>query len=169
MRETPARDALRAMGLLRASHGGAWLEVRTSGTTDHPRTVVRSLASWVDSFEHLSRATGTTDADRVLVLGPVDTSADSRRAINRGDTHVGFLTVAPVGSHPVVPGPRSRLLTDRRSSAHSPVAGLGVLGHRAPLNSGWTSRVEHSWRWPGGDQGCINGPYRTTDTTMVHQ
>lgn len=70
MRETPARDALRAMGLLRASHGGAWLEVQTSGTTDHPRTVVRSLASWVDSFEHLSRATGTTEADRVLVPAP---------------------------------------------------------------------------------------------------
>ncbi len=70
MRETPARGALRAMGLLREDHGRAWLELRTSGTTDRPRTVVRSLASWEDSFEHLSLAAGTTAEDRVLVPAP---------------------------------------------------------------------------------------------------
>lgn len=70
MRETPARDALRAMGLLREGTDHAWLELQTSGTTDRPRTVVRSLASWQDSFEHLTRATGITSTDRVLVPAP---------------------------------------------------------------------------------------------------
>ncbi|KGN40675.1 O-succinylbenzoate-CoA ligase [Knoellia aerolata DSM 18566] len=44
--------------------------MQTSGTTDRPRTVVRSLASWEDSFDHLSRLTGVTSADRVLVPAP---------------------------------------------------------------------------------------------------
>lgn len=70
MRESPALDALRAMGLLREAGGRTWLEVTTSGTTDRPRTVVRSVASWLDSVEHLTRFTGTTSADRVLVPAP---------------------------------------------------------------------------------------------------
>jgi hypothetical protein len=105
----------------------------------------------------------------VVVLRPIDTRADSRRGVLNGDTHVGFLTVAAVGSHPVVPGPRSRSLTDRRSLAHSPVAGLRVLGHRIPQNSSWTSRVERRWRWPGGDQRCISGPSGPANHRMVHQ
>lgn len=85
---------------------------------------------------------------------PAQTRADASIG---GDTHLGFLTVGAVGSQPVVPGPRSRSLTDRRSPAYSPVAGLGVLGHRTPQNSCWTSKVERTWRWPGGDLGCISG------------
>ena len=64
MRDTPARVALREMGLLREAGGRAWLEVRTSGTTGRPRSVVRSLASWEDSYDHLTRLTGTTAEDR---------------------------------------------------------------------------------------------------------
>jgi hypothetical protein len=59
-------------------------------------------------------------------------------------------------AHLGVQGPRSRSLTDRRSPAHSPAAGLGLLGHRTPQNSCWTSEVERCWRWAGGDQGCIS-------------
>ncbi|MFW5469699.1 class I adenylate-forming enzyme family protein [Knoellia sp. CPCC 206435] len=70
MRETPAREALRSMGLLREADGRQWLELRTSGTTDSPRTVVRSLASWEDSFDHVTRLTGITAGDRVLVPAP---------------------------------------------------------------------------------------------------
>src|SRR5688572_26339016 len=58
------------MGLLREVDGRQWLEIRTSGTTDSPRTVVRSLASWEDSFDHLTRLTGITAGDRVLVPAP---------------------------------------------------------------------------------------------------
>lgn len=68
--DTPARTALRNMGLLREEAGDVWLELRTSGTTSTPRTVLRSLASWEDSFDHVSRLTGTTPQDRVLVPAP---------------------------------------------------------------------------------------------------
>lgn len=68
--DTPARSALRNMGLLRGGSDGAWLELQTSGTVSTPRTVVRSLSSWEDSFDHVSRLTGTTSDDRVLVPAP---------------------------------------------------------------------------------------------------
>jgi acyl-CoA synthetase (AMP-forming)/AMP-acid ligase II len=58
------------MGILREERGTSWLELQTSGTVSSPRTVVRSLASWEDSFEHVSRLTGTTSEDRVLVPAP---------------------------------------------------------------------------------------------------
>ncbi|MFW5474944.1 AMP-binding protein [Knoellia sp. CPCC 206450] len=70
MRDTAARETLRAMGLLREQDGQVWLELTTSGTSAVPRTVVRSLASWEDSFDHVTRLTGLTAADRVLVPAP---------------------------------------------------------------------------------------------------
>ena len=93
------------------------------------------------------------DADDVVVLGPVDTGTHSRWQDDRSDTHGCFLAVRAVSKHPVVLGLRSRSLIDRRSPAHSPVAGLGVLGHRAPQNSRWTSQVERPLamaRWGPG-------------------
>lgn len=70
MHDTPARAALRDMGVLREVDGGSWLELRTSGTVAAPRTVRRSLESWEGSFDHVSRLTGTTEQDRVLVPAP---------------------------------------------------------------------------------------------------
>lgn len=70
MRESAARAALRAMGVLREHDGRARLELTTSGTSAAPRTVVRSLASWEDSFDHVSRLTGIGAEDRVLVPAP---------------------------------------------------------------------------------------------------
>lgn len=70
MHDTPARAALRDMGFLREADGRAWLELSTSGTAAAPRAVLRSLASWEDSFDHVSRLTGTTADDRVLVPAP---------------------------------------------------------------------------------------------------
>lgn len=70
MRDTPARAALRQMGLLREADGRAWLELTTSGTSAAPRTVRRSLASWEASFDHVSRLTEVTAQDRVLVPAP---------------------------------------------------------------------------------------------------
>lgn len=43
----------------------------TSGTSGHPRTVVRTTTSWTDSFAAVSELTGTTAASRVWVPGPV--------------------------------------------------------------------------------------------------
>lgn len=58
------------MGLLHERDGRAWLELTTSGTSASPRTVVRSVESWEDSFGHVSRLTGITTDDRVLVPAP---------------------------------------------------------------------------------------------------
>ncbi|EAP98952.1 O-succinylbenzoate-CoA ligase [Janibacter sp. HTCC2649] len=58
------------MGFLREVDGRAWLELSTSGTAAAPRTVRRSLASWEESFDHVSRLTGTVESDRVLVPAP---------------------------------------------------------------------------------------------------
>lgn len=58
------------MGVLREADGRAWLELRTSGTSAVPRTVVRSLESWEGSFDHVTHLTGLTSADRVLVPAP---------------------------------------------------------------------------------------------------
>lgn len=70
MHDTPARAALRDMGVLHEVDGRSWLELRTSGTAAAPRTVLRSLQSWEGSFDHVSRLTGTTEQDRVLVPAP---------------------------------------------------------------------------------------------------
>src|SRR5665811_222330 len=128
----------------------------------------------VDDEEPLqNRSVDIENAHGVVDAGPVKTGTDSRWNWrgdgSRGETHGCYLAVRAVREHPVVPGPRSRSLTDRRSSAHSPVAGLGVLGHRTSQNSCWTSKVERPWRWSGGDQGWTGSPSGTTDTRMVHQ
>lgn len=127
-------------------------------------------------------AVGVQDADDMVVLRPVDTGADSRWDAQWSDTHGCFLAVRAVSQHPVVPGLRSRSLIDRRSPAHSPVAGLGILGHPTSQNSRWTSKVERPWRWPGGDQGVhqrfigncrhedgppMNGPFADRSATML--
>lgn len=70
MRDTPARAALRLMGVLREADGLSWLELRTSGTAATPRAVRRSLASWEGSFDHVSRLTGIVPTDTVLVPAP---------------------------------------------------------------------------------------------------
>ncbi|WP_454044337.1 class I adenylate-forming enzyme family protein [Cellulosimicrobium sp. Marseille-Q8652] len=46
----------------------------SSGSTGRPRAVVRTRASWVDSFDDVARLTGTTPADTVLVPGPLASS-----------------------------------------------------------------------------------------------
>ena len=51
--------------------GGDLLRVPTSGTTGRgPRVVLRTVESWVDSFEPFSRICGITDADVVAAVGP---------------------------------------------------------------------------------------------------
>jgi long-chain acyl-CoA synthetase len=51
--------------------GGDLLKVPTSGTTDGgPRLVLRTVGSWVDSFEHFSQVSGITERDVVASVGP---------------------------------------------------------------------------------------------------
>ena len=50
---------------------GVPVALPTSGTSGRPRTVVRTTASWTDSFAAVSELTGTTSGSRVWVPGPV--------------------------------------------------------------------------------------------------
>lgn len=61
-------SVLTAAGYLR---GGDLLHVPTSGTSGGaPRVVLRTLASWTDSFAPFTAATGITAGDVVLAAGP---------------------------------------------------------------------------------------------------
>lgn len=62
------QQALRAAGYW---DGGDVLRVPTSGTSGGaPRTVLRTLRSWTDSFEPFADATGIDPGDVVLAAGP---------------------------------------------------------------------------------------------------
>jgi acyl-CoA synthetase (AMP-forming)/AMP-acid ligase II len=57
--------------VLDAHEHGDLISLQTSGTTSRPRSVVRTTASWVDSFPHVSRLTGIDRRSRVWVPGPL--------------------------------------------------------------------------------------------------
>lgn len=50
---------------------GTFLVVITSGTSGHPRPVLRTAASWTSSFAPFSALTGIGPRDRVLLTGPL--------------------------------------------------------------------------------------------------
>lgn len=53
---------------------GSFLVAFTSGSTGSPRSVVRTLSSWVDSFQAFTEATGISPDDRVLLTGPLSST-----------------------------------------------------------------------------------------------
>ncbi|MGA8048451.1 MAG: fatty acid--CoA ligase family protein [Dermatophilaceae bacterium] len=78
--------------------GGDLLRVPTSGTTGRgPRVVLRSVESWVDSFEAFSRICGITDADVVAAVGPPTSMFVYARA---HAAHVGARVVEGERWHP---------------------------------------------------------------------
>ncbi|PSK97853.1 acyl-CoA synthetase (AMP-forming)/AMP-acid ligase II [Haloactinopolyspora alba] len=64
-----------------ASAEAAWAGF-TSGSSGRPRAVVRSAASWVDSYDAVSALTGITPADTVLVPGSPATSLTAFAALH---------------------------------------------------------------------------------------
>lgn len=50
---------------------GTFLVVITSGTSGHPRPVLRTAASWTSSFAPFTELTGIGPDDRVLLTGPL--------------------------------------------------------------------------------------------------
>lgn len=65
-----ALAALRTAGVLRSNDGVERLELSTSGSTQAPRTALRSVDSWLDSFDDFSALTGLSGDDTVLVPAP---------------------------------------------------------------------------------------------------
>jgi acyl-CoA synthetase (AMP-forming)/AMP-acid ligase II len=133
-----AADPVQAV--LRAYAEGRRIAVRTSGTTTHPRSVVRTAASWVDSFAAVSRLSGIGPGSRVWLPGPLTASmnlfaAAHARSVGAtvvpapaGATHACLTPAALTGAldegvdlaglHLVVAGDRlGRGLADRAGAA----------------------------------------------------
>ena len=131
--------------VLAAHADGDLISLRTSGTTSRPRSVVRTAASWVDSFPDVSRLTGITDASRVWVPGPLSATMNLFAAVHarwagaavvadaRAATHAQLAPTAlarwldeggdPGGLHVVVAGDRlSPALARRVGSAGGSVS-----------------------------------------------
>jgi long-chain acyl-CoA synthetase len=130
--------------VLEAHARGELLSLRTSGTTSRPRSVVRTAASWLDSFPDLSRLTGIASSSRVWVPGPLSATmnlfaaaharwAGAALTATPGDATHAHLTPAALvhcldrgadlrGSHVVVAGDRLVEGTARRAAA----AGLRI-------------------------------------------
>jgi len=60
--------------VLSAYDEGRRISLVTSGTTARPRSVVRTAASWIESFPAVSRLTGIGPGSRVWVPGPLSAS-----------------------------------------------------------------------------------------------
>ncbi|MFI6299785.1 class I adenylate-forming enzyme family protein [Nonomuraea sp. NPDC050790] len=80
----------------------------TSGSTGRPRAVVRSRASWTDSFRHLDRLSGIGPGDVVLIPGPLVTSLYAFAAAHALGT----------GATAIVPGRWSLEHLDRATAVH---------------------------------------------------
>jgi len=57
--------------LFAAHRIGGLVSLRTSGTTARPREVIRTAASWVDSFPVVADLIGLTESSRAWVPGPI--------------------------------------------------------------------------------------------------
>ena len=69
-----ALAVLRGLGALREDASGTRLELQTSGSSATPRTVVRSVESWLASFAAFTELTGLAGDDVVLVPAPPQSS-----------------------------------------------------------------------------------------------
>lgn len=75
-----AEDPVAAV--LDAHDRGGLIALRTSGTTSRPRVVVRTTASWVDSFAHVSELAGIGPSSRVCVPGPLSATMNLFAAVH---------------------------------------------------------------------------------------
>ena len=85
-----AEDPVAAV--LDAHDRGSLIALRTSGTTSRPRLVVRTTASWVDSFRHVSELAGVGPSSRVCVPGPLSATMNLFAAVHA--RHEGVPLVA---------------------------------------------------------------------------
>ena len=91
------READPVAAVLAASAQRRRISLTTSGTTARPRSVVRTAASWVDSFPVVSRLTGIGSGSRVWVPGPLTASMNLFAAAHVRSVG-GTLTTAPSGA-----------------------------------------------------------------------
>ena len=145
------------------AHG---LRVIGTAGTEEGLQAIRDEGAHVALNHHTA---AVNHAQHMIVISPVDTRRhhDVRHLDGIPHTHRSFSAALPVGKHLAVPGHHSRLLIERRSQTHSPVADRGVPGRRASQNSCWTSKVERAGRWPDGHR-CTRTNISSSET-RVHQ
>jgi long-chain acyl-CoA synthetase len=68
--------------VLEAHEQGELIALQTSGTTNRPRSVVRTTASWVDSFDSVSRLADIDRNARVWVPGPLTATMNLFAAVH---------------------------------------------------------------------------------------
>lgn len=131
--------------VLSAHAAGRRIALTTSGTTARPRSVVRTAASWVDSFPPFSRLQSMSPDSRLWLPGPLSASMNLFAAVHArwlgadvgttpaGATHACLTPAALIralddglavmGMHLVVAGDRlRRALAERASEAGARVS-----------------------------------------------
>ena len=76
--------------------------LRTSGSLTAPRAVVRTTASWVDSFEEVSRLTGIDAASTVYVPGPLTASMNLFAVVHAAFAGAGRAESPRTATHAVL-------------------------------------------------------------------
>lgn len=76
--------------------------LRTSGSRSAPRGVVRTTASWVSSFEHVSRLASLTAASRLWVPGPLSASMNLFAAVHAAHAGARVVATPTEASHAVL-------------------------------------------------------------------
>ncbi len=117
-----------------------FLVVITSGTSGHPRPVLRTAASWTTSFAPFSALTGIGPGDRVLLTGPLHATMQLFAAVHALaiGAHLVDDPMAATAAH-AVPSRLATLLDELPHEA--PLRTVVVAG--AVLSAGIADRAVH--------------------------
>lgn len=117
---------------LEAHGAGRPVALRTSGTTGAARSVVRTTASWVSSFPHISSILGMDPRSRVWLPGPVTSTMNLFAAVHARFTGAEIVSSPTDATHAhLTPAMLGRALHD-----DLPLAGVHVVvaGDRLPVS-----------------------------------
>ncbi len=172
-----APDPVRAV--LAAHESGDLVALRTSGTSGTARSVVRTTASWFDSFGHVTRLLDMDPTSRVWVPGPLTATMNLFAAVHAADLGAAVQGSATGATHAVLtPAALSRAIAHGTALAgmHVLVAGdrLGRGLHDEALDHGatwvshyygaaelsfvaWGSHADDLRPFPGVEVDCRDG------------
>lgn len=130
-------------GFVAAHERDRLISVRTSGSTGRPRAVVRTTASWVDSFPHVTALTGVERSSRFWVPGPLSATMNLFAAVHARFTGATLVHDPDRATHAqLTPSALTRALTDGVDLAgvHVVVAGDRLSGtlHDRAVHAGAT-------------------------------
>lgn len=165
--------------MLAARDRGDLLALRTSGTTGGARSVVRTTASWFDSFGHVTDLLALDQSSRVWVAGPLSATMNLFATVHAAAVGARVQSTPAGATHAVLtPTALTRALAHdvRLSGVHVLVAGdrLGRALHDEALAEGvgrvshyygaaelsfvaWGSHAEDLTPFPGVDVECRDG------------